>query len=258
MTALSDLLRDVLNAPDEDAPRIAYADYMATQPDASSQARALFIRAQLELAGLEPRSKAAFEQTGEVLRLLDAHGASWTASVRQYADDPVFDRGFVELVRCTGAGFLAHAHDLLALAPIRHLTLTSVDDLDALLASPHLAQIRSLALDRVGLTDPMLATLATSPGLAQLRWLSIANNAVTRVGAESLAGSRALPRLAYVRFYGNPFDPGERQGHDQGMIVDRWLPKEGRDLEAKFGHLRWLHTDAQTLDDVVPDRLRIG
>lgn len=258
MPTPSDLLRDVLNAPDDDAPRIAYADHLATRSEASAQARARFIRAQLELTGLDPGSEAAFERSGDVLRLEEAHGADWTASVRAYADGPIFDRGFVELVRTTGAGFVAHARDLLALAPIRHLTLTRVDDLDALLVSPCLAQIRSLSLDRVGLTDAMLARLASSPSLAALRWLSIANNAVTQVGAESVASSRTLPRLAYVRFYGNPFDPGEHQGHDQGVVVDRWLPPEGRALEAKFGHLPWLHTDAESLDDVVPDRFRIG
>jgi uncharacterized protein (TIGR02996 family) len=255
------LLQQVIDAPDADAPRFSYAAWCLDQADPATAARARFIHAQIDLLATDEATDPdrRFRLESRVNELEAAHGAAWSAGIRRLAQDPVLDRGFVALVRIGARALLRHALELFALAPIQHLTLASLDDAaEELFSSPHLARIRSLRLDRVGLRDEDLAWLAASPHLGELRWLWIGNNRVTRAGADALAASTALPSLGYVGFAGNPFDPSEHQGHDQGMVVDRWLPAEGRALEAQHGHLRWLHTDARTLMDVVPDRLRMS
>jgi uncharacterized protein (TIGR02996 family) len=256
----ADLLRAVLADPDSDAPRLACAAWCEEQPDPALAARGSFIRAQIALLGADETTEPDrhFALTCAVRDLEDAHRDAWIAPLALIARAPVFDRGFVELVTSGAQELLKHADQLFALAPIRHLTLTDLaTGADALFASAHLDRIRSLRLDRVGLTDDDVERLAASPHLGELRWLWIGNNRVTRRGAEALAASRSLPHLGYVGFVNNPFDPSEHQGHDQGLIVDRWLPEEGRALEAQFGFLRWLHTDARTLMEVVPPRLQI-
>lgn len=253
-----ELLRAVLADPDEDGPRLDYAQWCETQTDPALVARARFIEAQIASVHLDRDRGAPLRGIAD--ELLEAHARVWTAPLRVVPGlgNPIFDRGFVELVTLSAREFLDSADPLLELAPIRHLDLTDVvADADELFASPKLAHIRSLALDRAGLLDEHLELLAASTSLAELRWLSIAKNQVTFAGADALAASQTLPQLAYVRFFGNPCDPGERQGHDQGVVVDSWLPPEGEALEARHGPIRWLHTNARTLMDVVPDRLRI-
>lgn len=249
----------MLSAPDDDAPRIAYADALDARGDVDDPLRARFIRNQLALAELSSSEADVAPQALDTLRLEGAHGAQWAAPVLTHAERVGFYRGFVEHVYCSAVCFVSHGADMLANAPIRHLTITKLDtSIDVLLASPQIVQLRSLSLDRVSMTDTMLEQLAQASSLGALRWLSIANNRVTQRGGEALAASTMLPALSYVRFFGNDFDPTERQGHDQGVVVDQWLPREGRDLEAKFGSLRWLRVNAQTLDEVVPDRFRIA
>lgn len=253
----SELLSAVLADPDDDAPRLAYAAWCGEQTDPALAARARFIEAEIAASHLD--ADEAFVLRCDAKDLLAAYGDVWTVPVTRHASRPVFDRGFVELVTLSATDFLARAEILLARAPIRHLDLTEVVDVaEELFSSPHLARIRSLRLDRAGLRDEHVAILARSPFLEELRWLSIGENRVTMEGAGALAASDRLPRLAYVRFFGNPVDPGERQAHDQGVVVDAWLPPEGEALEARFGPIRWLHTDAQTLMEVVPDRFRIA
>lgn len=261
MAIEADLLRDVLADPDSDEPRLAYAAWCAAQPDSATAARARLIEAQIDLARRGPDAPSArtFSLRCDIEDALAAHATAWIAPLSGLASTPVFDRGFIELCSLPARDFLAHADLLFALAPIRHLDLTSVIDVaEALFASPHLAKIRSLGLDSQGICDEHLELLAASPSLGELRWLSLNRNGITFTGADALAASASLPRLAYVRFLGNPFDPTEHQGHDQGIVVDSWLPPEGEALEAKHGPIRWLHPDARSLMDVVPDRFRIG
>jgi len=85
--------------------------------------------------------------------------------------------------------------------------------------------------------------LAASPHVANLRWLSVIDNHLGIAAAEALAGSSNLSNLKYAEFGGNPFDPAEQEGIDSGIVVANWLSDEGEALEARFGHLAWLHRD---------------
>jgi hypothetical protein len=165
----------------------------------------------------------------------------------------------VELVGLSAQDFLQTAAVLFTLAPIRHLDLTGVASVaQALFASPTLQAIRSLNLERCGLTDREVALLASSPHLSELRWLSLAENPIGMAAAEALATSTCLPRLAHVRFFKNAVEPNEQYSYDNGFVVDAWLPEDGLALERRHGRLRWLHHDARSIADSVPDRFRIG
>ncbi|HVC61004.1 MAG TPA: TIGR02996 domain-containing protein [Acetobacteraceae bacterium] len=242
-------LRAVLDQPDDDAPRLAYAALM----DRQDPPRGAFIRVQI--------AKAAASGTARVLKgidedlLLIPNQARWAAPVTRLADDWVFHRGFIEAATMTASAFLAHAPALYAVAPVRHLTLTDAKPkVRELFASPHLRRIRSLELDQNQLDDEDIARLAASPMLGDLRWLSLAWNGITMAGFEALAGSTMLPRLRYGNFVGNEVDPSEQIIEEQGYAVDTWMPPEGEWLEQRYGPLAWLHHSVADANDDTADR----
>ena len=254
-------LSAVLNNPDDDAPRVAYADWCARQDDAPNQARAEFIRLQIEMAHMDRAAVnrgEAYHQRHRESELTREYGARWAGLVAGMVTSYEFDRGFVELLALRARNWLDRAALLHGMAPIRHLNLTRARDAaQELLSSPSLGLIRSLSLDSCGLTDDHIAMLAGSPAVTELRWLSIADNQVSMRGAEAMAASPYLKKLAFAQFIGNYVDPCEQGGDDSGIIVATWFPPEGEQLESRYGFLPWLHRDGATRDDFYPDRFRL-
>ncbi|MGH9666589.1 MAG: hypothetical protein ACRD9L_19365 [Bryobacteraceae bacterium] len=247
-------LAQVLREPEQDGPRWQYASLM----DSTGDARGEFIR--LQIAEAQAESPSARTIHGfRANMLLRSRGAEWAARVTPLVLDYRFQRGFVAAVKMPARGFLEHATTLFALAPIRHLDLSEVRECAGeLFASPHLLKIRSLGMDQCQLDDGDMMQFANSPNVRELRWLSVALNRIGFAGAEWLAISPNLPKLLYVNFRGNTVDPGQQFSHDQGYVVDSWLPQEGRELEARHGVLPWLHCEARTLAEVPPDRFALA
>jgi uncharacterized protein (TIGR02996 family) len=59
----ADLVQGVLDSPEDDAPRLVYADWLEDRGDPDSLARAEFIRVQIELAH-DPTSAATSWSAG--------------------------------------------------------------------------------------------------------------------------------------------------------------------------------------------------
>lgn len=247
MTDEAARLQAVLDAPDDDAPRLAYAKWSEDQGDPTSIARGELIRAQIDLAHRDPeevRTGRAFGVQQRIKELVDLHGTSWAQPLLGWVDAFHFLRGFVGLIGLSARSFLDHGDRILALAPVQHLDLTGIRDVDEALAdSPLLANIRSLSMNGCGLHDLHLQLLAASPHLTNLRWLSVADNHLGLAAAEALAASPHLRNLRFASFRGNPVDPVEKLGYDSGIVVSSWMPPEGKDLEARFGHQPWLHRE---------------
>jgi uncharacterized protein (TIGR02996 family) len=106
-------LRAILENPDDDTPRLVYADWLEERDDPRGE----FIRVQCRLArtggddplrpGLEAREQD----------LLARHGEEWVGSLRPWLTGWVFRRGFLVRVRVTVTVYLEHADALLGLAP---------------------------------------------------------------------------------------------------------------------------------------------
>ena len=177
-----------------------------------------------------------------ISNLLQRFGGVWRESLSQFATAISFKRGFVEFVTMKAAGLLQHGEELFASAPVRHIDLTDVRDVDErLFASPFLAGLRSLGMDGCGLYSFHIRLLAHSGVTAGLRWLSLEHNHLDIGAAEALAASAHCKNLRYAEFNGNPFDPMERMGWDSGALISVDLPPEGEELERRFGILPWLH-----------------
>src|SRR4051812_30955169 len=104
----------ILEAPDDDVPRLIYADWLEERGDP----RAEFIRAQCTLAQLPADDERRPDLEACEARLLAGHGKGWAGPIRQRARAWTFRRGFVEGIKIRADAFLAHAADLFAAAPI--------------------------------------------------------------------------------------------------------------------------------------------
>jgi uncharacterized protein (TIGR02996 family) len=188
-------LADILENPEDDAPRLVYADWLDEHGEGE---RAEFIRTQIELARLgedHPR-RAELAAVEEVL--LRDYGEAWLGPLAEFVSEPTFRRGFVESANVGVRQFLSNGTLLFSLTPLRHvklLRLTQAHITPAELAAcPHLARLRGLDLQGSMVGDEVLAELLASPHLVNVEELQLRN---TQAGPRALAALRTggLKRL---------------------------------------------------------------
>lgn len=158
-TATAGFLEAICAAPEDDTPRLIFADWLADHGD---EDRAEFIRVQCRLADMEEddwRPSEPEYEIQETLRrrereLLHAGRYRWLAPLVKALtgypygphDQPapeeafangrftadligngtVFRRGFVEQIRCASEAWFRHAEAILASTPLTHVELTDV------------------------------------------------------------------------------------------------------------------------------------
>jgi len=192
------LLNDILAHPDDDGPRLVYADWLEEHREAD---RARLIRLQCELAPLPVYHPRLQGLAAEEDKLLQRHGAKWAAPISDWVSSWGFRRGFVEELRITLQQWRAHLANVLALAPIRRVHLQRLSTLPGpatareLAESPLLGRLAELDLKNATFQHLELTALAASPHLAGLRELGLHNNPVAAAGLEALGAARFLGGL---------------------------------------------------------------
>jgi uncharacterized protein (TIGR02996 family) len=153
-------LSAILEAPDDDTPRLIYADWLEERGDP----RAEFIRIQCELARLPDDDERRTDLEATEARLLAEHAKGWAGPIRRWARHWSFRRGFVEGIKIRTGAFLVRADELFAAAPIRHVQLVhSARIIDHLAACPYLARLESLNLQ----ANFTLPTAPEVPGIPE-------------------------------------------------------------------------------------------
>jgi uncharacterized protein (TIGR02996 family) len=187
----------ILQAPEDDVPRLVYADWLEEN---DQPARAEFIRLGCRLASLpeNDRRRGPFED--RELALLETHGDNWRAQIPRSlpAGEMRFRRGFLERLDITAEQFLAHANDLFRVAPIVELRLREgAGRLAEIGQHPALQRVRSLELGATGLQASDIADLVASPHLGRLEVLDLRLNYLGDEGVQILAGGKwdSLRRL---------------------------------------------------------------
>ncbi len=223
------LLRAIGENPEEDTPRLMYADWLEenNEPD-----RADFVRAQVELArpGLSSAEKYPFVRKN--VHYLTNFVRGWKAKLPQLKDVEWgdFNRGLIEEVRATNeVPVIAHAAEIFAVPGIHVLRLwrltngqrlarvpelthlrvfrviagASAPVLRALFASPHLHRLTVLDLHGSLVDDATVADIADGrfPDLAELL---LGSNVVGDAGANALVASSPLANLRFLDLRGNP------------------------------------------------------
>jgi uncharacterized protein (TIGR02996 family) len=190
-------LQAIRETPDDDAPRLIYADWLEEQGGAARTARASFIRNQCRLAELPEDDPARDALEDEEADLLTEYEDEWTQPLQDIAEDWRFSRGFIEHIRIRGDNLLTHAERLFDLAPLRSLhLLIHRNDIPNLAACPQLHWVSSLDFSRCQLNDRSLQQLLTSPHLDRLNALNLDGNNINTPGIRALIHS---PRFERVR-----------------------------------------------------------
>jgi uncharacterized protein (TIGR02996 family) len=212
MDQASAFLQAILESPDDDVPRLVYADWLDEQGESAATARAALIRVQFALRDL-PADDPRRLQLEECERdLLVAHESAWTDPLRRHCHVQRcrFRGGFVERVVISVEDFLAEAERLFTLAPVREVCFLpyghlprSADSLPQLADSPHLQRLSAVDLSSFYLDESGARALAGSPHLTRLETLRLNVSGPAFCGI--LADAPFLGRLGTLGLTG--FDP---------------------------------------------------
>ncbi|MBY0460563.1 MAG: TIGR02996 domain-containing protein, partial [Gemmataceae bacterium] len=109
----------VLASPDDDTPRLVFADWLDERAEGDDTARAALIRAQCRMEHLSPHSKERKELARQVKSLLAEHEDTWVKPVRDlgFVRKWEFRRGFLHAVTLSATQFAHNAEKLFAAAP---------------------------------------------------------------------------------------------------------------------------------------------
>ena len=225
-------LRAICADPEDDAPRLIFADWLEEHGE---DHRAEFIRIQCELARWGENHRNAFQLEVREQELLGKYEDEWLGQLRDLLKFWVFARGFVEEVGIAAPEFLQSAGLLFQQAPVQILHLDGVAEPAAALAvcrelgsvrfldlssnllgdngvhalafGEGLERVRGLNLTAVGLGDAGAEALACCPYLADLKELYLVSNEIGGAGARALAGSQYLAGLRTLYLDRRPIGP---------------------------------------------------
>jgi uncharacterized protein (TIGR02996 family) len=159
---LDELLKEVLEQPESDGPRLVYADWLSERGDPRGE----FIAVQCELARKFELPLVAREQ-----QLLREHGAKWSAelglpprprSMPGEIPQVVFRRGFAERVEVE-VGELARID--IRRMPVRHVVVAGVRDgnIGELVALPAIKGVASVGIRNAHLKPRNVRRLGEAP-----------------------------------------------------------------------------------------------
>ena len=184
------LLRAIIDQPDEDTPRLAYADWLDENGDSEADgARAEFIRAQVALAAAPAEALGRDALAARERELLDQFGWEWAMDFGRDISAWEFRRGFIERVELSLEATPEHIIGVLQKGPVRHLRDTGqfCELGPAVAALPHLKQLTGLEFwGLYAFDDALLRTLLTSPHLAELRTLILHHDRNGNMADESV------------------------------------------------------------------------
>jgi uncharacterized protein (TIGR02996 family) len=215
-------LQDILAAPDDDTPRLLYADWLEDNGDA---ARAEFIRVQCRLARALPGDPCLSDLRRREHELLGQHGPAWRRPVPAWLRGGVISRrGFIdEFSGGAGALFRDDPRDFWAVAPTTTvLRLAGISpaaaDLTRLVAMPELSRLRVLELSARRLPGGWIAGCLELDAAVSLRTLRLTHCSLLDSGLAALLekapiGTRMrerpwLERLEHLGLAGNQFTDG--------------------------------------------------
>jgi uncharacterized protein (TIGR02996 family) len=189
-------LQAIRESPDDDAPRLIYADWLEEQGGAARAARASFIRIQCRLAELPEDDPARDSLEDEAVDLLAQHEAEWTQPLHGIVADWHFSRGFVERITIGAPKFLTQAECLFDFTPLRSVHfLISPRDVPHIAACKHLQGIETLDFSGCHLNDRAVQQLLISPHLERLTALNLNGNSINTPGVRALVESSLFARL---------------------------------------------------------------
>lgn len=205
-------LTAILATPDDDTPRLVFADWLDERGTADDKARAALIRAQCQ-AEVLPDGKERKRLEREANALVRANQKNWLKAVRpkKFGTDWRFRRGFLDSLSMSPTTFIKRGEELFRLAPtVRTVRFPyAANEVTELAASPFLARLVSVDLTRMctcGYCDigEELRDLFRSKHSQNLRYLNISRDRVDAEGIAALTRSANLTSLTELDLSENP------------------------------------------------------
>lgn len=198
------LLRTIRALPNDDAPRLVYADWLEENGKAE---RAEFIRLQCALASQPDDDAHRNALLLRERRLWRKQGGSWKADLPARLRNSPFQRGFVQpnVQELSVSQFFALGEDFLDFAPgwTVKLIIRSFDPVPVLMKHNHLARLTGLGLQVNGADPDGLGELLASPSLKNLRSLHIEGHPFGLDHMRIIASSPALEGLRRLGVFCN-------------------------------------------------------
>jgi uncharacterized protein (TIGR02996 family) len=232
------LLAAVCAHPDEDTPRLAYADWLDEHHPAPAapargkkrkrggapNPRAELIRLQIELDRLGPydTSSPTKDLRDRADHLLHEHARDWTAdfgtAVSRWTLQPTFRRGFPDHLGIPARWFVEHGEAIRRTLPLlASLTVYRLNGWGQRFAqSLHLRGLRELKVS-CWASGADITALANSPHLRELERLTLWASGWerTRDVCMALGGSKAWPRLNRLALMWNKLGPQTELVNDE-------------------------------------------
>ena len=211
------LLHAIIADPDDDGPRLVYADFLEETGKPENVARAEFIRLQCEMSRPIPESRGE-KLYARAQQLETKHMKAWMKQLPEldgvlWHED--FWRGFPWSISVQNfTAFRRHADTIFAIAPVQSLSCSGRELRDAkeLARMPVPARLTHLILERHDLGPEDAEALADSPYLENLKHLHLSTNRIGDAGATALAASPYLRKLETL-------DLGHNGIGDEGVVA---------------------------------------
>jgi uncharacterized protein (TIGR02996 family) len=232
------LLQAVIAEPEEEAPRLIYADWLDEQGQPEGVDRAAFIQVQIGLAHASEEAAVTRQLRKREQELWEAYKERWLTHLPPHLRkrEPRFHRGFLEELSLPPASWAKHGAKLFGQNPIyrvrlygrvdrniigdlvvipdltriREVVLAECDirepnsTLKVLFDTPFLSGLVRLDLSGSGVSTRELGALLESPVLGRLERLDLSRNRIGPGGAQALAGSPQASSLRRLVLAGNP------------------------------------------------------
>lgn len=212
------LLQAIMNAPDDDVPRFAYAIFLERNGDSD---RADFIRLQCALDSMSPNAPERPNFQAREKELLEQHAWDWAMEFGTQISQWVYRRGFIERVEMCLETSAEEILAVLTKTPIRHVRdISQFCDFNGVVnALPHLERLTGLEFWYLyAFEDPLVAQILASPHLRNLRTLILHHDRNgNMVGDKVLIDGLASPYRVNLEELGVNID-GCWRGPSRGIL----------------------------------------
>ena len=218
-TQAAPFLRAVLDAPDADAPRLIFADWLDEQGTPACSARAELIRVQCALATTDEADPCWPDLARRERVLVRRYGRFWAWPFRPLVRGRTYRRGFVEVVRIPVGEFRRAIPVVRDWTPLRGVELTPIAPIDSsdllaqqtqdvysMLESPQLAALESLNVASNFLGEFGVRAITHSKNAENLVSLGLSDNQLTEEDVRVLMNCAWLRRLAELDLSFNPIN----------------------------------------------------
>ena len=243
MTDHDALLQAVLAAPEDDLPRLVFADFLEESGHPANVARAQFIRLQIEFAQESSPYRVELEKQANELRPMFED--EWDIAKAEHLEFQAIEyywRGFVDVVKTGATNFAAVGSRMLAIAPISDLCLLSSNHTEVwkrALNVPMLGRIPHLklrgAVDSLSYTfsQLLLPALVESLHLTGLRRLTLTSNNLDDASIVAMIShfpvASFMPTLTELNLSGNRITVAGANALSTGRGLDRLTLLDLRD-----------------------------